>query len=238
MSDPGMRIRFQIRIAPRVRWISHLEYLRMLTRALRRTGVPLRYSEGYNPHLRLSFASARPVGLASDAEHVDVLTKEPVDPEGFGQVLDRSLPSGFSVVKAKAVDPAGPSLASKVNAARYRFVYRMANSDVSLWERAIEDVRGAYELRIIRTRRKKPPREIDLKPHLYRVSVEAKTQDQIWILADMASGSHFNVRPEEFDQVLRRFLPCSLGPDIRCLLIHRLDLYRRCNDLEIKVWCL
>lgn len=56
----------------RMSWFSHLDLQSTMQRALRRAGLPVRYSQGFNPHVNLSFATALPVGCQSRCEILDV----------------------------------------------------------------------------------------------------------------------------------------------------------------------
>ena len=74
----AVRLRFYKRGS--LAYIAHLDLVRTLTKAIKRAGIPVRYSEGFNPHPRMSFSSAMSIGLESDCEFLDIrLTKE-VDP--------------------------------------------------------------------------------------------------------------------------------------------------------------
>jgi radical SAM-linked protein len=64
--------RIKFKREPDIRYISHLDMQRMVQRVLRRGGIPMKYSEGFNPHPKLAFAMAMGVGLTSDCEYVDV----------------------------------------------------------------------------------------------------------------------------------------------------------------------
>ena len=67
-----MKLRFQITKDRSIRFISHLEYARTLMRAVLRAKLPVAYSEGFNPHMKLSLASALGVGVVSKSEFVEM----------------------------------------------------------------------------------------------------------------------------------------------------------------------
>lgn len=71
-----MKLRLQITKEPGIRFISHLEYQRSIEKALRRAGTPVAYSEGFNPHMRFSLASALSVGVTSSCEFVEIKLQE------------------------------------------------------------------------------------------------------------------------------------------------------------------
>ena len=67
-----MKLRLQITKEPGIRFISHLEYQRSIEKALRRSGIPVAYSEGFNPHMKFSLASALSVGVTSSFEFAEI----------------------------------------------------------------------------------------------------------------------------------------------------------------------
>ena len=83
-----------------VRFVSHLDTQRLFQRAFRRAGLPLAYSQGFNPHPLLSFATALSCGYTSDGEYFDVILSEPVEPEAFVTRVNAVLPEGMRIVSA------------------------------------------------------------------------------------------------------------------------------------------
>ena len=76
-----MKLRMQITKDKDIRFISHLEYVRTIGRAIRRAKLPAAYSEGFNPHLKFSLASALGVGVVSYTEFVEIELAEPMEVE-------------------------------------------------------------------------------------------------------------------------------------------------------------
>lgn len=81
-----------------VKYISHLDVLRMFQRALMRSGLKTAYSEGYHPHMLLSFALAAPVGVASSCEYAEVYFEYPMFCEEIKQRLGATMPGGCEVL--------------------------------------------------------------------------------------------------------------------------------------------
>jgi radical SAM-linked protein len=100
------------------KYVGHLDFGRAIERALRRAKLPVAYSEGFNPHMKLSFGPALSVGVASDSEYLDVELTEPMDVTDFGRVLAAKLPPGLAFVAAHPV-LSSSSLASALNLAAY-----------------------------------------------------------------------------------------------------------------------
>ena len=92
--------RYRIRYAKRgrMRFASHRDFQRVFERALRRAGVPMAYSAGFNPHPRISYANAVATGAASEAEYVEIGVARTLEPAALAAALDASLPPGFDVL--------------------------------------------------------------------------------------------------------------------------------------------
>lgn len=99
------RLRLRYAKRGRLRFASHRDFQRALERALRRAGVPMAYSAGFNPHPRISYANAAPTGAASEAEYVELGLAERRDPAQVRQVLDDALPPGLDVVDVVEAGP-------------------------------------------------------------------------------------------------------------------------------------
>lgn len=115
-----MKLRMQITKDPEIRFISHLEYSRTISRAIRRAKLPAAYSEGFNPHLKFSLASALGVGVVSYTEFVEIELAEPMEVELAAKALDKALPRGIRVLAADAVDTHHAALMSQAAGASYR----------------------------------------------------------------------------------------------------------------------
>jgi radical SAM-linked protein len=93
-----------------LRYVGHLDLQRLIERALRRSNLPMRYSQGFNPKVRLNLASALPLGQESKAEVMDFWLEEKVEPEVAMQRLNQALPEGVRILSAKLISAKLPSL--------------------------------------------------------------------------------------------------------------------------------
>jgi radical SAM-linked protein len=87
----------------KMKYISHLDLMRTLTRAMRRAELPLKMTEGFSPHPKLSMASALKLGLESESEEASILLKEPIEAGEFREKLNKQLPQGIEVRTARGV---------------------------------------------------------------------------------------------------------------------------------------
>jgi hypothetical protein len=101
------------------RFLSHRQVMDAIERVLRAAEVPVRYTEGFNPHIRVSMGPALPLGYEGLNEVFDVDCTAPVRKNHL-EAMDRLLPEGVDLLDAKDLVPGAPSLGKMVAAARYR----------------------------------------------------------------------------------------------------------------------
>jgi radical SAM-linked protein len=112
--------RIRIRYAKRgpLRFTSHRDFARAFERAILRAGVPVAYSQGFTPHPKISYASAAPTGVASEAEYLEIGLRDRVDPADLVRALDAALSPGLDVLDA--VEARTGSLPERIEASAWR----------------------------------------------------------------------------------------------------------------------
>ena len=167
-----MKLRMQITKDRDIRFISHLEYVRTIERAIRRAKLPAAYSEGFNPHLKFSLASALGVGVVSYTEFVEIELAEPVEIEAAARALDKALPRGIRVLAADAVANNAAALMAEAAGASY-VVTLPYDKDMS---EAVANYNDAVELLFKKAapKRKEKFKEIDVKFYIPEIAVEQK----------------------------------------------------------------
>lgn len=100
--------------------LSHRDSLRALERALRRSDLPLVYSEGFSPRMRMSLSPALPLGVSAEAEYLEVSVEEEVAPEDARDRINRGLPQGLRVSEIQPLAPTMPKLSRWVRYGLYR----------------------------------------------------------------------------------------------------------------------
>jgi radical SAM-linked protein len=116
--------KLRLRYAKRgpLRFTSHRDVARAFERALRRAKVPMAYSQGFNPHPKVSWIGASPTGVASEAEYVEIQLVEVLEPAELVRMLDAAMPPGLDLLEAVGVPVGadGGSLADRMEASRWR----------------------------------------------------------------------------------------------------------------------
>lgn len=165
-----MKLRMQITKDKDIRFISHLEYVRTIGRAIRRAKLPAAYSEGFNPHLKFSLASALGVGVVSYTEFVEIELAEPMEVEAAARALAAALPRGIRVLAADAVDTHHAALMSQAAGALYRVTLPYAG-DV---QEAVRQFNAADSLLFQKAapKTKAKVKEIDVKFYIPQLKAE------------------------------------------------------------------
>ena len=167
-----MKLRMQITKDRDIRFISHLEYVRTIERAIRRAKLPAAYSEGFNPHLKFSLASALGVGVVSYTEFVEIELAEPMEVEAAARALDKALPRGIRVLAADAVANNTAALMAEAAGASY-VVTLPYDKDIT---EVVANYNDAVELLFKKAapKRKEKFKEIDVKFYIPELAVELK----------------------------------------------------------------
>jgi len=191
--------------------------MRTIERSVRRSAIPVVFSQGYHPRPRISYGPPLPLGMTSTGEYLDMELKERWDPNELKDQMNRHLPGGLRFLAAGEVEP-DSSLMTSVTAARYA-VLGFAGK-VSELRSLVEEFMGAVEIPIIR-HRKKGDRQINLRPLILDLRVVAG-EGCARLGMILRTGSHGNARVDEVLEVL--------GLDAGCLHTHRYELY--CGSLS------
>lgn len=167
-SDPPVqRIRMRYAKRGRLRFTSHRDVARAFERALRAAGVPMAYSQGFNPHPKVSWVNAAPTGAASEAEYVEIQVVRRLDPEAVRGELNARLPEGIDVVAVE--EAATGALADRIDASRWRI--ELPGVERAELEHAVTAVMAAPEV-LVEKLTKDGRRTIDARAALVHAVVE------------------------------------------------------------------
>lgn len=182
--EPRQRIRFRFSRQGDLRFLSHRETMNLLIRALRRAGMPVCYSQGFNPQPKLALGSALPVGMESDGEYADVLLHTRVRPETFGEAVNAQLPSGIRIRCAWECQLAEPSLMSMICGEQYE-VELSPHCEESVPQWTADEVQEAVERFLasdrvqVRREGKAGVRSIDIRGMAVRIGLEADDEGTV-----------------------------------------------------------
>lgn len=166
-----MRLRFTK--TGKVRFIGHLDLVRVWERAIRRAELPLEFTGGFSPRPRMHFGLALPTCFTSSAEYLDIDLADDVDCVTTAERLNSVLPEGIVVVAGAAVDPGTPSLQSTVTASDYLVLTEAPPAEVA---EALEGVLAASALPF-ELERKGRRQTVDLRPGVLQLVLLHPSRD-------------------------------------------------------------
>ena len=177
----------------RAKYTSHLDTMRTMTRAFKRSGLPLWYTQGFNPHLYCTFALPIALGCESLCETVDLRLTEEVPFEEVVFRLNNSLPPGL-----RATGAAPPELdAVEIALADYAVTLRC---DAQHWSGKLDELLDRPVIEVTK-RTKKGERLIDIRPHVELLEREI-LPGELRLKLRCAAGNALNINPTLFLQKL------------------------------------
>lgn len=213
-----MKVRIKFSKFGIMKFIGHLDIMRYFQKAIRRAEIDIAYSEGMSPHMIMSFASPLGVGLTSDGEYMDIELKTPIRSADAIEALNRVAAEGITVTGFYQIPEDKKNNAmTLVAAADYELRFRKGHEPKIDWQSGISHFFAQKEILVLK-KTKKSEKEVDIRPMIYQMSVNAGT-----VSFQLASGSAANLKPE---LVMDTYL-ATLGIEVDPLAyeIHRCELY-------------
>lgn len=208
------RVRIRWGKSERYRYMSHLDNLRMLERTIRRARIPVAYSQGFNPSMKLSFGPPLPLGFTSEAEYVDITLEVNLMPYMI-DTLRTKLPDGIAMDDARIVLGKSASLSSALNRVEYTVATDCWNDQSTLREQVDRILRS--ETLMFERQGKGTTKTVDLRPAIFDIREENNR-----LVMQLGIGDAGYARPDEVAQLLKEGLryPCNGMP------FHRKAMYR------------
>ena len=183
-----------------IKYISHLDVMRMFRRAFKRAGLDLVYSNGFNPHPKLSIAAPLPLGFTSTDEWMDVETKEDFRADKLKQALQQEMPVGITIleVRAKELQPnkANPMLAARVTAAKYMIAADLPEQTLAKIQQDTAEQFLAQEHIFVekRQKKKKTMQKVDIRNKIRSLLLH-RVDDKLFLSTLLSTGSASNLNP-------------------------------------------
>jgi radical SAM family uncharacterized protein/radical SAM-linked protein len=211
---PGTyRLRVRFMRGRELRFLSHLDTIRTIYRAIRRSDIPVAFSEGYHPHIKISFGPPLPLGYTSEAEYFDLQLTRPFREE-FVVSLNQELPDQLRITGHRQYFAKAQSLSKQLNLARYEIPLER---DVILDDKTLQEILSSKSVPVIRIRD-----EIEKEIDAGRFIDDLRVEDS-HLVADIVQTPDGLIKPEEI-------LVFGFGNDsekVKALVIHRKSQYHR-----------
>lgn len=190
-----------------IKFVAHLDLMRTIQRMIRRSGLPFKYSQGFNPHVILSIAQPLSVGMYSKGEYMDIAFVEEIDTEYAKKKLNENAPNGIKILnivktKEKIGEKKTPRSMALIEAAKYKIkVKYLESEDIMDSMRELMDKEEWITLK----RSKKTVREINIKPMIQKIDYDTYN-GYLNINTTLTSGSKENLSPKLLGEYLRNNL--------------------------------
>ncbi len=202
------------------KYISHLDLLRCFTRAIMRSGLPVEYSQGFNPHQKMTFALPLPVGVTSECEYVDISFEDgKVTDDEIKERLDINLPPDINVISVGDLVFKACDIVCAEYTVRFHYEGKMEKSWVC-------DFFAQDEIVIMKKTKKKVDKPINLLEYVRAWEVTDADEKTMTLRLVLDAGGERNIKP---DMVVKAF--CERYP-IFCAdeaEIHRKEVF--CKSL-------
>ncbi|RZO07308.1 MAG: TIGR03960 family B12-binding radical SAM protein [Synechococcus sp. MED-G133] len=177
-SDRVCRLRIRFAKTGSMALLSHLDLMRMLERALRRSALPISFTGGFHPLPRIQIALALPLGAEADGEWMDLEFTRSITGEQLLASLQGLLPNGLALLSAEEVPVSGKSLSQNITGAVWSFDLQLQPEVHPRWSEAVEALMAAEQLIWHDTDKKGRPRERDCRPALRALMLVSPGDDQ------------------------------------------------------------
>ena len=183
----------------RVKYISHLDFIRTFHRTVRRTDLNMSFSHGFNPHPVMTIAMPLSVGITSDCEYIKIGFDGDYSCEEIMEKLNGAFPPGFEIRAVVMADGKKYDFA-KLNRAVY--TVELECNDAELFDA------GAFmqnqELKVMK-KSKSGVKESDIRPYIYELSAEATAKDRMKLTMCVAAGNEYNLKVDTVIDAMQKY---------------------------------
>lgn len=193
-----MRVRVKFSKLGKIKYVGHLDTMRLIQRAIKTAELPICYSQGFSPHSLVYFALPLPVGMSSEGDYMDLMLESPMTPNQIKEALQKVLVEGITLLDTYEVEEKSASLMSLVQGADYHILLK-TEQEVTAYslEKQLESSNALF----VTKKSKKGMIEVDIKPLLLKSHFKQQQTD-IDITIQVYAGSHQNLSPELFIKAL------------------------------------
>ena len=203
-----MKIRIKFAKTGVMKFVGHLDVMRYFQKAIRRAELPIAYSEGFSPHMLLSFASPLGVGISSTGEYFDMVLAEDMKTDEIVKRLNATMVEGMEVLSARHVpDGKASACMSLVAAADYTVAFREGKEPSVEWKKGQLEAFFAQDSIEILRKTKRSEKLTDIRPWIY--DMKAK-KSGVWM--QLSTGSVSNLKPELVMEAFCKWCGVELPP--------------------------
>ena len=195
--------KYRIRYAKgeQVKFIAHLDMLKVFSRAAIRAEIPIVYSTGYNPHPDFVFGMPLAVGVTSDAEYVDTSLSEYMPPEEVMKRFNDTMPEGIKILECSVIGPGTPNIMKAVRASSYYIEAALSDPDDpgASQEELFSKMKAVFDkkesVKVMKWS-KNGEKEIDITPLFFEFLLKEAKEKTCVMYLETSAGNEATLRPE------------------------------------------
>ena len=188
-----MKYRFKMYKGDEIKYIGHLDLLVAFQRVIKRANLPIEYSNGFNPHQQVSFASPLSLGLTSLAEYGDFELTEDLDTKEVMDRLNEHMPDGLKILSLTKLKEGVKNTMTSLKRAEYE-IYFLKNITAEDIEKNIDGFMAQKEILAMK-KTKKGINEADIRPDLFWMK-NISEGEKVGFKIQVSSGSVRNLKGE------------------------------------------
>ena len=173
--DAVHRVRLKFSKLKKGRFLSHLELITLFSRAFRRAGIPLRFTEGFHPLPKIVFGPALPVGIESNEEYLDIEIIGTIDTYKLKQEINQQLPEWIKILETNEIPLKFPSISDMIAKIEYSLpIDRLGEGLLNNPGGLLDKIRAFLELeeRYVEVKRKSGAIKVDIRPWVERLELK------------------------------------------------------------------
>jgi len=226
-----LKVRIKFQKIGSIKFIGHLDLMRAWQKIFRRSGIPIAYSEGFNPHQIFSIASPLAVGITSDGEYLDLkLSTITYDLDLLQQQINAVCPIGVTVLEAIELSDSAIAGMASCYASEYIISFSSELAQLLASSQKLDSFFLQDTIIVSKKNKKGKFNDLDLKTGIF--SYEKIDDTTIKLL--LATGSTLNVKPELIMTALLEYTEINLPTftDTLYYWMHRIDIYQHIEPLQ------
>jgi radical SAM-linked protein len=189
------KLRLALHKGEELRFLSHLDFAQAVERMIRRAEIKMAYSEGFNPHMKISFSSALALGVTAEAEYIDMDILEEDTLESIMERLNRVAPHGLEVLGGKVMPEKVKKMMAICNYAIYEVTGPVTDVDVD-WDVLLKSFNDATEISYEKVTPKKT-RIIDVKEFVKEPIVATVKNGMVTLTMGIGIYPQGTIKPSE-----------------------------------------
>lgn len=234
-----MKARLKFTKAGTMKFIGHLDVMRYFQKAFRRCEIDISYSQGFNPHQLISFASPLGVGLTSDGEYLDMQLESSESSEKMIDIINSAMNDEFQIVEFVQLPDQSKTSMSIVAAADYQISLKDGYHKCEDFQHKFQKFMEQEQI-IITKKTKKSTVEMDIKPFIYHYAftkedfeketkhnfsdtVAEQYYNEQKLFVQVSAGSVVNIKPNQIVEAFYEYMKQEIEPF--SYQYHRMEMY-------------